>query len=96
MALAAEHQSLIVSDGNEALMGLSLYSMRGVNTLDPGTTLELREPSLHRIAVTKSWETPPDGAATPLAGFHLLRIEQPATQLRVNGRADRVYAKGRR
>lgn len=33
--------------------------------------------------------------AQPFVGFHLLRVETPASQLRINGRADRVYAKRR-
>lgn len=81
----AHHQCLIVTDANEGLMALSLYALRGVALLDPGTTLELRDPVLAKIEVAKTWEAPSaDGdSPPPVAGYHLLRIETPSTQLRI-------------
>ena len=81
---ASETQTLIVADQNADLMALTAYALRGVPPLEPGTTLELREPQLLRVEVSKTWEgaSPDHGAIT---GFHLLRIESPSAQMRING-----------
>jgi tetratricopeptide (TPR) repeat protein len=92
MRLAAQHLCLIVADVSEELMALTIYEMRGVPTLDHGTTLELRAPSLHRIEVTRSWQAPADGNAPASCAFHLLRVESPSAQLRINGHAVRARA----
>ena len=73
-------QCLVVADQNADLMALTLYGLRGLPPLEPGVTLELREPQLRRVEVAKTWE-----AAAPPIGFHLLRLETPATHLRING-----------
>ena len=81
---AARHHCLIVADANGDLMALTLYEMRGVPPLEAGTTLELREPVLVKIEATQPWVAA-DVRAT--AGFHLLRVEHPLTQVRINGSA---------
>ena len=64
------------------LMALTAYALRGVPTLEPGVTLEVRDPQLHKVEASKSW----DGAGFPeVAGFHLLRVETPSTHMRING-----------
>ena len=88
---ASETQTLIVADQNADLMALTAYALRGVPTLEPGTTLELREPQLLRVEVSKTWEGASAdhgsglAASPPIAGFHLLRIESPSAQMRING-----------
>jgi len=90
----AAHQVLIVTDANEALMAVALYALRGINALEAGTTLEIREPTLLKVEASKFWEDTPAGMQPPTAGYHLLRVEQPTTQLRIDGQA--VRPKGRR
>ena len=73
------------------LVALTTYALRGLATLDAGTTLEVIDPQLLRVEVTKSWgdaadDASPahaDGNPTPVVGFHLLRVETPSTQMRM-------------
>ena len=76
---------LIVADANEDLMALTIYALRGVPTLEAGTTLEIRDPQLLQIEATKFWERAPDGTPAASAGYHLLRVENPGASLRING-----------
>ena len=77
---AAAHQTLVVADAAEQLMALTVYAVRGLPNFEAGSTLEVHEPMLHRIEASASWEP-----ETPAAGFHLLHVEQPASQLRIDG-----------
>ena len=86
MRLAASHMVLLVADAQEDLMALTVYALRGVATLDAGTTLEITEPHLMKIEATRFWEaTAAEGASHASAGFHLLRVEDPAATMRING-----------
>ena len=50
--------------------------------------------TLLKVEASKFWEEIPAGMQPPTAGYHLLRVEQPTTQLRIDGQA--VRPKGRR
>jgi len=95
MRQVAAHQVLIVTDINEDLMAVTLYALRGIAPLETGTTLEIREPTLLKVEATKFWE-PNEGVSTPTAGYHLLRVEQPTTQLRIDGQAVRPMRRAAR
>lgn len=77
------HQCLIVTDANEGLMALSVYGLRGVPMLEQGTTLELRDPSLMKVEAANIWESPSGDTPAAVAAYHLLRIETPASQMRI-------------
>ena len=94
---AAQHHCLLVADAHESLMAMTIYEMRGVPPIGAGATLEVRDPMLVRVEASRSWEAsdgdaaapapapPPDADGRSVAGFHLLRVEKPHVQLRVNG-----------
>ena len=86
----AAHQTLVVADATEQLMALTLYAVRGLPVLEAGATLEIREPFLVRIEASPFWQEPASdaiatGAKAPVAGYNLLRVERPTTQLRIDG-----------
>ena len=86
----AAHQTLVVADATEQLMALTLYAVRGLPVLEAGATLEIREPFLVRIEASPFWQEPAadaiaTGAKAPVAGYNLLRVERPTTQLRIDG-----------
>ena len=105
---AAAHQSLIVADTQDNLMALSLYALRGVPPLEAGTALEVREPHLMRVEASKFWErqgaaaaaatgaAAAAGGALPVqqAGYHLMRVDHPTVQLRIDGQAVRPMRPG--
>ena len=100
---AAAHQCLIVADAQDNLMALSLYALRGVPPLEAGTSLEVREPQLMRVEASKFWErhgTDADatgaGGEPPVqqAGYHLMRVDHPTVQLRIDGQAVRPMRPG--
>jgi hypothetical protein len=64
--------------------------VRGLPVLEAGATLEIREPVLVRIEASPFWQEPASdatatGAKAPVAGYNLLRVERPTTQLRIDG-----------
>jgi len=84
----AETQRLIVADQNADVLALTSYALRGLPLLEPGMTLEVREPQLLRIEATKAWDASGaagGGGGGEIAGFHLLRVETPSAQMRING-----------
>jgi Flp pilus assembly protein TadD len=86
MRIQTGTKMVIVADQNADLMAVTIYALRGVAPFEPGTTLELKEPSLLRIEAAKTWAASPTGDGKAMtAGFHLLRIESPSTHLKVNG-----------
>ena len=67
---------------------------RAQSSCEAGTTLEIRDPHLLQIEAAKDWEADAahakgEGAAVASAGYHLLRVENPAATLRINGHAVR-------
>ena len=65
----------------------------------------MREPHLLRVEASKTWDAPPPAALPPAAaaahpppavGFHLLRVEQPTSQLRIDGKEVRPRGPGGR
>lgn len=78
------HQCLIVADQQAHVMALSVYQL-SVGPLEPGTTLEVKDPQLVRIEAARDWEAPLDGGEYPVAGYHLLRVEVPSAQMRIDG-----------
>ena len=76
--MRSKHLRFVVVDAQERLIGLSLYALpKGL--VQPDATLELTAPHLLKVEA-RPWDQP-----GPAAGFHVLRVEEPRAQLRVNG-----------
>lgn len=90
----AAHQCLIVADAAAHVMALSVYQLQHA-PLEPGVTLEIKEPQLVRVEASRDWEGPLGGGAPPVAGYHLLRVEVPATQMTIDGQPLRPIRRNR-
>ena len=85
--LNQKHQRFVVIDAAEQLAGLSIYALKpGLVQVD--ATLELAEPHLLQVRA-RHWDQPDQEA-----GFHMLRIEEPRAQLKVNGQGLVPRARG--
>ena len=73
-----KHQRFVVMDAAEQLAGLSIYSLPD-KLVQVDATLELAAPHLLQVRA-RHWDRPDQEA-----GFHMLRIEDPRAQLKVNG-----------